>query len=109
MARMTPRLDLTPEKRQVLSSDFNLFYKPQAKPEIAGAKELYSSLNNFINDAGQKMVIASEVREKKVSEAQAIKDYNKNRTDCRRYNFCKSFADFQKVSVSYNAKKYRGS
>ena len=81
MARKTPRLDLTPEKRQVLSSDFNLFYKPQAKPEIAGAKELYSSLNNFVNDAGKKMVIASEVREKKVSEAQAIKDYNKNRKD----------------------------
>jgi hypothetical protein len=81
MARKTPQLNLAPEKRQVLSSDFNLFYKPQVKPEIAGAKELYSSLNNFVNDAGQKMVIASEVREKKVSEAQAIKDYNKNRTD----------------------------
>lgn len=81
MARKTPQLNLAPEKRQVLSSDFNLFYKPQAKPEIAGAKELYSSLNNFVNDAGKKMVIASEVREKKVSEAQAIKDYNKNRTD----------------------------
>jgi len=81
MARKTPQLNLAPEKRQVLSSDFNLFYKPQAKPEIAGAKELYSSLNNFVNDAGKKMVIASEVREKKVSEAQAIKDYNKNRKD----------------------------
>jgi len=80
MARKTPRLDLTPEKRQVLSSDFNLFYKPQAKPEIAGLKELTSSLNNFVNDAGQKMVIASEVREKKVNEAEAIKEYNKNRT-----------------------------
>jgi len=61
MARKTPQLNLAPEKRQVLSSDFNLFYKPQAKPEIAGAKELYSSLNNFVNDAGKKMVIASEI------------------------------------------------
>ena len=80
MARKTPRLDLTPEKRQVLSSDFNLFYKPQAKPEIAGVKELTASLNNFVNDAGRKMVIASEVKQKKVNEAEAIKEYNKNRT-----------------------------
>jgi len=80
MARKTPRLDLTPEKRQVLSSDFNLFYKPQAKPEIAGVKELTASLNNFVNDAGVKMVIASEKREKEVNEAEAIKEYNKNRT-----------------------------
>ena len=40
MARKTPKLDLTHEKRQVLSSDFNLYYKPKAKPEIAGVKEL---------------------------------------------------------------------
>lgn len=80
MARKTPKLDLTPEKRQVLSSDFNLFYKPQAKPEIAGVKELTASLNNFVNDAGVKMVIASEKREKEVNEAEAIKEYNKNRT-----------------------------
>jgi len=80
MARKTTKLDLTPEKRQVLSSDFNLFYKPQAKPEIAGVKELTASLNNFVNDAGVKMVIASEVKQKKVNEAEAIKEYNKNRT-----------------------------
>ncbi len=80
MARKTPKLDLTPEKRQVLSSDFNLFYKPQAKPEIAGLKQLTASLNNFVNDAGRKMVIASEVKEKKINEAEAIKEYNKNRT-----------------------------
>jgi hypothetical protein len=80
MARKTPKLDLAPEKRQVLSSDFNLFYKPQAKPEIAGVKELTASLNNFVNDAGRKMVIASEVKEQKINEAEAIKEYNKNRT-----------------------------
>jgi len=80
MARKTTKLDLTPEKRQVLSSDFNLFYKPQAKPEIAGVKELTASLNNFVNDAGVKMVIASEEKQKKVNEAEAIKEYNKNRT-----------------------------
>ena len=32
MARKTNKLDLKPDARQVLSSDFNLFYKPQAKP-----------------------------------------------------------------------------
>lgn len=80
MARKTPKLDLAPEKRQVLSSDFNLFYKPQVKPEIAGVKELTASLNNFVNDAGRKMVIASEVKEQKINEAEAIKEYNKNRT-----------------------------
>jgi len=80
MARKTNKLDLKPDARQVLSSDFNLFYKPQAKPEIAGMKELTASLNNFVNDAGAKMVIASEVKQKKVNEAQAIEEYNKNRT-----------------------------
>jgi len=80
MARKTDKLDLKPDARQVLSSDFNLFYTPQVKPEIAGMKELTASLNNFVNNAGAKMVIASEVKEKKVNEAEALKEYNANRT-----------------------------
>ena len=34
----TPQLDLKRELPDVVSRDFNLFYKPEAEPEIAGLK-----------------------------------------------------------------------
>ena len=49
MARKTPKLDLTPELPEVVSRDFNLFYRPEAEPEIAGMKEFTASLDNFVN------------------------------------------------------------
>ena len=39
MARKKPELNLTPELPQVVSRDFNLFYKPDAEPQTAGMKE----------------------------------------------------------------------
>jgi len=79
MARKTPQLDLTPELPDVVSRDFNLFYKPEVEPEIAGMKEFTASLDNFVNGAGASMVIASTVKEKKVNSAQAVKDYAENK------------------------------
>ena len=83
MARKTPTLDLTPELPEVVSRDFNLFYRPEAEPEIAGMKEFTASLDNFVNGAGSAMVIASTVKEKKVNSAQAVKDYAKNKIKFR--------------------------
>ena len=38
--RTTPELNLQAELPQVLSTDFNLFYKPQAEPLTAGLENL---------------------------------------------------------------------
>lgn len=77
--RKTPELNLQPELPNVVSRDFNLFYKPEPKPEIAGLKEFTQSLDNFINDAGKKMVLASEYKEKELNEAEAVELYNSTR------------------------------
>ena len=37
--RNTPTLELTPELPQVRSRDFNLFYRPERRPQDAGVKE----------------------------------------------------------------------
>ena len=79
MARKTPKLDLTPELPDVVSRDFNLFYRPEAEPEVAGMKEFTASLDNFVNGAGSSMVIASLSKEKKVNSAQAVKDFAENK------------------------------
>ena len=79
MARKTPKLDLTPELPEVVSRDFNLFYRPEAEPEIAGMKEFTASLDNFVNGAGSSMVIADLTKQKKVSSAEAVKDFAENK------------------------------
>ena len=42
--RIKPELNLQPELPQVLSEDFNLFYKPQAEPLPAGLENFTKSL-----------------------------------------------------------------
>ena len=79
MARKTPELELNPELPEVLSRDFNLFYRPEAEPEVAGMKEFTASLDNFVNGAGTSMVIASTFKEKKINSAQAVQDYAENK------------------------------
>ena len=78
-AKKRPTLDLKPEESLVLSTDFNLFYKPEEEPEIAGMKEFTASLSNFINDGASKMALASEYKEKEVNIADAKKDYELNK------------------------------
>ena len=46
--RQTPSLDLSPELPDVVSRDFNLFYKPEPKPEVAGVRELTRALDSFV-------------------------------------------------------------
>ena len=79
MARKTPKLDLTPELPDVVSRDFNLFYRPEAEPEVAGLKEFTASLDNFVNGAGSSMVIGSLVKEKKENSAKAVQDFAENK------------------------------
>ena len=81
--RETPVLGLSNELPDVVSQDFNLYYKPQAEPEVAGAKELFASLDNFVNDAGKKLVIGSELKQKKENSAKALEDYNSNKQNFR--------------------------
>ena len=78
-SKSRPTLDLKPEESLVLSTDFNLFYKPEEEPEIAGMKEFTASLSNFINDGASKMALASEYKEKEVNIADAKKDYELNK------------------------------
>ena len=73
--RTTPELNLTPELPEVVSRDFNLFFKPDAEPEIAGLNEFTKSLDNFVNDAGTKLVIGKDLEKKNINVAQSQKDY----------------------------------
>ena len=77
--RTTPELNLTPELPEVVSRDFNLFFKPDPEPEIAGLSEFTRSLDNFVNDAGTKIVIGKELEQKNIDVAQAQKDYIENK------------------------------
>lgn len=77
--RRNPQLNLQPELPEVVSRDFNLFYKPEPKPEIAGVKELTDSLDRFVNDGGTKLVLSKEKEVKAESEAEAIEVYNNTR------------------------------
>ena len=84
--RTTPELNLTPELPEVVSRDFNLFFKPDAEPEIAGLSEFTRSLDNFVNDAGTKLVIGKELEQKNIDVAQAQKDYIENKKKFRSYS-----------------------
>ena len=78
-SKKRPTLDLKPEESLVLSTDFNLFYKPEVEPEIAGMKEFTASLSNFVDGALTRGNIAGEVKEKEVNYADAKKDYELNK------------------------------
>ena len=77
--RTTPELNLQKELPQVLSTDFNLFYEPEAEPIDPTVAVFTKSLDNFISGAGTDLVIQKETKIKEKNEAQAIKDYNENR------------------------------
>ena len=56
--RTTPDLNLQPELPKVLATDFNLFYKPQAEPQVAGMEEFTKSLDAFVNQGLTKKSIS---------------------------------------------------
>ena len=102
--RETPKLGLAPELPQVLSNDFNLYYKPQAEPEVAGAKEFFASLDSFVNDAGTKLVIGSEIKQKKINVAQAQKDYLENK---QKFGDAVKNGQIDKTSNPYYIEEYK--
>ena len=77
--RQTPNLTLTPDLPEVVSRDFNLFYKPDVAPVDESVRAFTQSLDSFVSGAGTAMVIQSEKKQKKEAEADAIKAYNDNR------------------------------
>ena len=78
-SKKRPTLNLKPEESLVLSNDFNLFYKPEEEPEVAGMKEFTNSLKSFVDGALTKGDIAGEYKEKEVNYAQAKQDYELNK------------------------------
>ena len=78
-SKSRPTLDLKPEESLVLSTDFNLFYKPEEEPEIAGMKEFTSSLKSFVDGTLTKGAIAGEYKEKELNYAEAKQDYELNK------------------------------
>ena len=102
--RNTPNLDLTPELTEVRSRDFNMFYRPQQEPEVAGLKEFTASLDNFVNGAGSSMVIVSEMREKKENVAQAVQDYAENK---KKFKEAVKSGTIDKTANPYYLEKYK--
>ena len=103
--RKTPRLDLKPETTQVVAQDFNLFYKPEVEPAIAGMEQFTSSLSNFVHGAGTSLALVGEMREKKVNEAEAVKSYNENRG---KFNELVKNGTIPKEVNPYFIEKYKG-
>ena len=62
---------------EVVSRDFNLFYKPDKKPESKALNSLISSLSNIVPKLATYSV-TEEVKFKNKSEAEALKDFNEN-------------------------------
>ena len=105
MARKTPTLELNPETRQVVAQDLNLFYRPEVAPQSQGVEEFTRSLDSWVNNAGTKLALAGEVKEKKVNEAQAIKEYNENRGQ---FNELVRNGSLPKEANPYFIDKYKG-
>ena len=88
MARKTPYLNLQPEEQKVLSTDFNLFYRPQETPLPAGMKEFTDTLDNFVNGGATKAELGAEVKMKKSERTKHLKDYNSNLENSIRAEDC---------------------
>ena len=102
--RTTPELNLTPELPEVVSRDFNLFFKPDPEPEIAGLKEFTRSLDNFVNDAGTKIVIGKELEQKNINQAQAQKDYIENK---KKFRDAVKDGEIDETANPYYIEKYK--
>ena len=72
---VTPDLNLVPEAPEVLSRDFNLFYRPEEKPLPAGLKEFASSLDSFSQKGAVQGALLAETKVKKSEGAKALKDH----------------------------------
>ena len=104
MARKTPELNLTPELSEVRSTDFNLFYRPEAEPVDKSIEIFTRSIDNFVNNAGTAMVLNAERKEKEVNDADALKQFNENRTG---FNEAVKKGEIPKEANPYFLEKYK--
>lgn len=102
--RNTPSLDLSPELPEVVSRDFNLFYKPDPKPEIAGLREFTRSLDNFVSGAGTSMALVAEQREKTENENLAVQRHLELKSS---FNDAVKKGDIPKEVNPYFIQKYQ--
>ena len=65
-------------EREVVSQDFNLFYKPDVKPQNKALNSLIASLSNIVPTLAEYQ-ITKDVKVKEKDEAKAIEEYNINK------------------------------
>ena len=69
---------VTGVEREVVSQDYNLFYKPDVKPMNKAVDSLIASLSNIVPSLASYSV-TEEVKTKAVDEAKAVEDYETNK------------------------------
>ena len=104
MGRKKTELNLQAELPEVRSTDFNLFYRPEKTPRDTSVDVFTKSLDNFVNGAGTAMVISAERKEKEVNEADALKQFNENRTG---FNKAVENGEIPKEANPYFQEKYK--
>jgi len=104
MGRKKTELNLQAELPEVRSTDFNLFYKPDIAPRDKSIDIFTKSIDNFVNNAGTAMVLNAEKKEKEVSEAEALKQFNDNRTG---FNEAVKKGEIPKEANPYFQEKYK--
>jgi len=104
MARKKTTLNLTPELPEVRSTDFNLFYVPPEKPRDLSIDIFTRSIDNFVNNAGTAMALNAEKKEKEVNDAEALKQFNENRSG---FNEAVKKGEIPKEANPYFIEKYK--
>ena len=104
MARRKTELNLQAELPEVRSTDFNLFYKPEQAPVDKSVSLFTRAIDNFVNNAGTGMVLLAEKKEKDLNEAEAIKQFNENRTG---FNNAVKRGEIPKEANPYFQEKYK--
>ena len=104
MGRKKTELNLQAELPEVRSTDFNLFYRPDVAPIDKSIDIFTKSIDNFVNNAGTAMVLNAEKKEKEVSEAEALKQFNDNRTG---FNDAVKRGEIPKEANPYFQEKYK--
>ena len=104
MGRKKTEFNLQAELPEVRSTDVNLFYRPEVAPIDKSIDIFTKSIDNFVNNAGTAMVLNAEKKEKEVSEAEALKQFNDNRTG---FNDAVKRGEIPKEANPYFQEKYK--
>ena len=74
----TPNFQIDTGSSEVRANDFDMFYKPQQKPQNPGTKLLINSLSSIVPSLINYQV-TEEVKNKKKQQAKATEDFNANK------------------------------